>query len=184
MSKKEDLENEKIKFDLSWKWFDFHAKQRQSNIQFSLTLITGLFAVCGYLINSDNFVISSILCILGTVGCIIFYGLDRRNSYLTKLGESGIRAFENVIFVIPEIEDGRILSRADDDQKFHVKYSTAAKIIYFSSSVSFLLIFSYCVFQLRPEIKLAYAAVVSHASQTSTNSPCSLHSPPLSQKGH
>jgi hypothetical protein len=149
---KTELEAAKTKFDLAWKWFDFHAKQRQSNIQFSLTLITGLFAVCGYLINSNRFFVASILCFLGIVGSIIFLGLDRRNSYLTKLGEAGINAFENVIFDDVKDADVRILSRADGDPKFHVKYSTAARILYLSSIATFFLTFLYCAQELKPEI--------------------------------
>ncbi|MBL4893073.1 MAG: hypothetical protein JKX91_14885 [Rhizobiaceae bacterium] len=84
--KKEDIEAAKIRFDLAWKWFDLHAKQRQSNIQFSLTMITGLFAVSGYLINSDHFYVASIVSMLGILGSIMFLGLDRRNSCLVKVG--------------------------------------------------------------------------------------------------
>jgi hypothetical protein len=81
-----DIEPLKFGLDIAWKWFEFHAKQRQTIIQFSFTLIGALTGAIGYLFATKNFVITLLLCVFGLLLCVVFKGLDARNRHFINVG--------------------------------------------------------------------------------------------------
>jgi hypothetical protein len=76
-----------LQFDYAWKWFAFHADQRTKMFNFMLA-VAGIFAA-GILSALDKVPspILILLCIVAAIIPLIFMMLDRRNTYLVRLGE-------------------------------------------------------------------------------------------------
>jgi hypothetical protein len=139
-------------FEIAWKWFDLHAKQRQTNIQFGITLIGALFASIGYCMQAGLYSGSLIIALFGILCCFVFHGIDRRNSSLVKCSESVLKD----IFVSMDKEsniEGRMnmFSKSERLRKWEIKYSTAAFLIFGSAAVCYICISSYSI------IKIIYA---------------------------
>ncbi|MCL2177128.1 MAG: hypothetical protein FWB72_04205 [Firmicutes bacterium] len=86
---------EKDAYNVAWKHFEFHAKQRLSLLQFYL-IFTGVLATAIVTIFSLGglYSLGIFLGILMAVKSLLFYKLDHRNKLLTKVAETVIREFE------------------------------------------------------------------------------------------
>jgi hypothetical protein len=100
----EDLVKEKwklfkIRFDYAWRSFEFHAKQRISMFNFFILFSGILAAAYGTLLRAKEPFIASVALIIGSVVCIIFLFLDRRNEELVHISEDILCALEkDIIF--------------------------------------------------------------------------------------
>src|ERR1700730_5850477 len=91
------LEFEKMRFELSWRYFDFHARQRTQLFHFFIILAPFMFGGCFYLFKERELVGympgSSASC-AGPLLAILFFGLDQRNRQIIHLSERAIRLIE------------------------------------------------------------------------------------------
>jgi len=134
-------------FDYAWKWFDFHAKQRQSNIQFSISLLTAALAATGYLSAQSSPILSLLVSLVGVLACIVFYGLDCRNAFLVKLAERHLLRFE--LSLDSENTEFSILRSADEKDRFMIKYSWGARLLYASFACFFFLSSLVSLYQIK-----------------------------------
>jgi hypothetical protein len=91
------MEFEKMRFELSWRYFDFHAKQRTQLFHFFIILAPFMFGGCFYLFKERDlvgFMPGQIASCAGAILAIIFFGLDCRNRQLIRLSERAIRLIE------------------------------------------------------------------------------------------
>lgn len=137
------------KFEIAWKWFDLHAKQRQTNIQFGITLLAALIAAIGYCMHSKIYMASSLLSAFGVLNCFIFFGIDRRNSNLVKISE---KIIDDICDKINRDGDNSINIKFFYEDKnmslFEIKYSLAARLLFGSAAFVFFIMFIYSFFWL------------------------------------
>jgi hypothetical protein len=91
------MEFEKMRFELSWRYFDFHARQRTQLFHFFIILAPFMFGGCFYLFKGRELVgymPGQIASTAGALLAIIFFGLDRRNRHLIHFSERVIRLIE------------------------------------------------------------------------------------------
>src|SRR5689334_19736883 len=84
------MEFEKMRFELSWRYFDFHARQRTQLFHFFIILAPFLFGGCFYLFREREMVGSWPGLIASSAGALLaicFFGLDRRNRQIIHLSE-------------------------------------------------------------------------------------------------
>ncbi|WP_246732501.1 RipA family octameric membrane protein [Bradyrhizobium yuanmingense] len=91
------MEFEKMRFELSWRYFDFHARQRTQLFHFFIILAPFMFGGCFYLFKEREMVgymPGQIASCAGALLAIFFFGLDRRNRQIIHLSERAIRLIE------------------------------------------------------------------------------------------
>ena len=91
------MEFEKMRFELSWRYFDFHARQRTQLFHFFIILAPFMFGGCFYLFREREMVgymPGQIASCAGAILAIIFFGLDRRNRQLIHFSERVMRLIE------------------------------------------------------------------------------------------
>ena len=91
------MEFEKMRFELSWRYFDFHARQRTQLFHFFIILAPFMFGGCFYLFKERELVgymPGQIASCTGALLAILFFGLDRRNRQIIHLSERAIRLIE------------------------------------------------------------------------------------------
>ncbi|MET3334590.1 MULTISPECIES: RipA family octameric membrane protein [Bradyrhizobium] len=91
------MEFEKMRFELSWRYFDFHARQRTQLFHFFAILSPFIFGGCFYLIKERGSigVLPSILApCAGALLVIVFFGLDRRNRQMIDVAERALMLLE------------------------------------------------------------------------------------------
>ncbi|CCD86446.1 hypothetical protein [Bradyrhizobium sp. ORS 285] len=91
------LEFGKMRFELSWRYFDFHARQRTQLFHFFIILAPFMFGGCFYLFREREtvgYMPGQIASCAGAILSIIFFGLDRRNRRLIHFSERVIRLIE------------------------------------------------------------------------------------------
>ena len=91
------MEFEKMRFELSWRYFDFHARQRTQLFHFFIILAPFMFGGCFYLFKERDgvgYIPGQIASCAGAILAIIFFGLDRRNRQLIHFSERVIRLLE------------------------------------------------------------------------------------------
>jgi len=91
------MEFEKMRFELSWRHFDFHARQRTQLFHFFIILTPFIFGGCFYLFREQTavgFVPAIIDASAGAFLALIFFGLDRRNKQLITVSEQAIKLLE------------------------------------------------------------------------------------------
>jgi hypothetical protein len=96
---------DKLRLDYTWKWFDFHAKQRMQLFNFFL-IITGILAtafVSAY--DKSLYFLAVAVCVIGSLQSLGFLAFDFRSRTLTRYAED-------------------ILEKIEGDTLFH-NYSTA-----------------------------------------------------------
>ena len=74
-------------YDMAWRWFELHARQRMDLFRFYATVYVALLAGLGALWRFEFHIGVLVLSVVGIIFCSIFQGLDRRTSALIKLGE-------------------------------------------------------------------------------------------------
>lgn len=90
--------------DYSWRYFEFHANQRISLINFFIILSTILTIALASTFQSEYeaYIIGFTLGLLLICVSIIFYKLEERNKYLIHHGEKALKYFESQIKSINE----------------------------------------------------------------------------------
>jgi hypothetical protein len=91
------LEFEKLRFELSWRYFDFHARQRTQLVHFFIILAPFMFGGCFYLFKERELVgylPGQIASCAGALLAMFFFGLDLRNRQIIHLSERAIRLIE------------------------------------------------------------------------------------------
>src|SRR4051812_11318962 len=91
------MEFEKMRFELSWRYFDFHARQRMQLFHFFIIIASFMFAGCFYLFKERGLVgymPGQIVSLAGALLAMFFFGLDNRNRQLIHLSERAIRLIE------------------------------------------------------------------------------------------
>jgi hypothetical protein len=91
------MEFEKMRFELSWRYFDFHARQRTQLFHFFIILAPFMFGGCFYLFKEREMVgymPGQIASCAGALLAIFFFGLDRRNRQIIHLSERAIQLIE------------------------------------------------------------------------------------------
>src|SRR5882757_7200539 len=84
------MEYEKMRLELSWRYFDFHARQRTQLFHFFVILTPALLGGCVYLLREQSNVgllPGTIASAIGALLTLIFLGLDRRNRQLIRVAE-------------------------------------------------------------------------------------------------
>lgn len=108
------MEFEKLRFELSWRYFDFHARQRTQLFHFFIILAPFIFGGCFYLFKERATVGNipgEIASCAGALLAIFFFGLDRRNRQIIHLSERAIRLIEaQLLFTAfrPLMENGML----------------------------------------------------------------------------
>ena len=77
----------KDQFDYAWKWFELHANQRVSMLNFFLIGVGILLAALATLLEKNLHLPAMAVAGVGVIVCLIFLGLEFRNSKLVKLAE-------------------------------------------------------------------------------------------------
>jgi hypothetical protein len=123
------MEFEKMRFELSWRYFDFHARQRTQLFHFFIILAPFMFGGCFYLFKERDLVgymPGQIASCAGAILALIFLGLDRRNRQIIQLSERAIRLIEAQLLFTDFrgiTEDGAIFKgvltteKAENDQR-------------------------------------------------------------------
>src|SRR3977135_270223 len=88
------MEFEKMRFELSWRYFDFHARQRTQLFHFFIILAPFMFGGCVYrceVRDLAGYAPGQMASCAGAILALIFLGLDRRNRQIIQLSERAIR---------------------------------------------------------------------------------------------
>ena|ERR1700687_4168967 len=95
------MEFEKMRFELSWRHFDFHARQRTQLFHFFIILTPFVFGGC-FIVFKDRHLVGYWPCVIAPIAgaCLsfIFFLLDRRNKQLYRVSEEALRALEAQFF--------------------------------------------------------------------------------------
>jgi hypothetical protein len=90
-------EFEKMRFELAWRHFDFHAKQRTQMFHFFIILTPFLFGGC-FILFKEREIMGSWPPIVAALGggflALLFYLLDRRNTQLYRVSHGALRLLE------------------------------------------------------------------------------------------
>ncbi|HGF5179943.1 TPA: hypothetical protein ACF35B_004663 [Vibrio parahaemolyticus] len=139
------------RLDYSWKWFEFHAKQRTTFYHFFL-IITGLL-INGYFVayNNSLYEFSLAIGLFGVINTVGFWLIEKRNRQLVGYAEDTLEYIEaNTIF--PEtsyrnesigllISDRKNGKREGSVTKKFGKIKTAIYV----TKVSVIILFTICV---------------------------------------
>ena len=98
----------KARFDYAWKWFEFHARQRTTLLNFFLIIVGVFFAAYGTLYQAriespgpvSTWAIRALLG-LGALASLLFLMLDLRNRTLVHLAEDILERLEKEFFKWP-----------------------------------------------------------------------------------
>jgi hypothetical protein len=94
-------EFEKMRFELAWRHFDLHAKQRTLMFHFFIILTPFLFGGC-FLLFKEREIIGSLPPIIASVAggflALLFLLLDQRNKQLYRVSQDALLLLENQIF--------------------------------------------------------------------------------------
>lgn len=106
----------KMRFEYAWKWFEFHARQRMTMLNFFLIVVGVVFAAYGTLLgvrtrspDAVGFWTIVIPLGFGVVASMLFFLFDLRNRTLVHLAEEVLETLEGDLFRWPE-KDGKQVS--------------------------------------------------------------------------
>ncbi|WP_247490683.1 hypothetical protein [Bradyrhizobium sp. 17] len=91
------MEFEKMRFELSWRYFDLHARQRTQLFHFFVILSPFVFGGCFYLLKERTYLGYSPSIIAPCAGgllVLVFLGLDRRNRQMIDVAERALMLLE------------------------------------------------------------------------------------------
>ena len=121
-------------FELSWRWFEYHATQR--TVMFNFFLIASGILATAFVTAYDK-EIPLLVYGTGTLGMIIalaFFGLDWRNSDLVELGEGSLKVLEENAENFPE----KIFTDSMTDHRVRiVSHGFIMKAVHFVIFISF-----------------------------------------------
>jgi hypothetical protein len=87
-----------MRFELAWRHFDFHAKQRTQMFHFFIILTPFLFGGC-FILFKEREIMGSFPPIIASVGggflSLLFFLLDQRNRQLYRVSYDALRLLEN-----------------------------------------------------------------------------------------
>jgi hypothetical protein len=90
-------EFEKLRFELAWRHFDFHAKQRTQMFSFFIVLIPFAFGSCFFLFKERE-ILGSLPAIIASMGgaliATLFFLLDQRNKQLYRVSQGALSLLE------------------------------------------------------------------------------------------
>jgi hypothetical protein len=92
------VEFEKIRFELAWRHFDLHARQRTTMFHFFILLMPFLFGGCFILFKERELVGSFpaiVAAVAGALLAVIFSLLDLRNKQLYRVSKDALALFED-----------------------------------------------------------------------------------------
>lgn len=91
------IEFEKLRFELAWRHFDFHARQRTTMFHFFILLVPVLFGGCFILFREREIVgpwLGITASFTGAVLALIFFLLDLRNRQMYRVSRGAISLIE------------------------------------------------------------------------------------------
>jgi hypothetical protein len=91
------VEFEKIRFELAWRHFDLHARQRTTMFHFFILLLPFVFGGCFFLFKEREWVGSFPAIVAASGGALlalIFSLLDQRNKQLYRIGKEALGLIE------------------------------------------------------------------------------------------
>ena len=120
-------------FDLGWKWFKYHAKQRLDVFKFFLTIYSAISVGGGILYDKGFFRLTATLGIIGLIICFMFWRLDIRSRRLTELGE----ALLDEAFRREGLPTGlNPILRAQERWRRGIRFKTAFALTYIVASIT------------------------------------------------
>lgn len=84
-----------LRLTYAWNWFELHAHQRVSMFNFFILGIGVWGTVLANLYAKDLYVLALAASLVGMFICLIFLGIDCRNSTLIQMGEMALLTIEN-----------------------------------------------------------------------------------------
>jgi hypothetical protein len=146
--------SENSKYNHAWNWFALHAQQRQNNIHYSIIVLTAFFGAIAILIQNNIDHIAILGSVVGIALTWLFWGVDKRNSYLIKLSEKYFIEYEK----LHQTPDTKYSIFTDADRgRGYLKYSAFS--FWFSILVTLVFVSSiiYCTHRLLcPEVLNTY----------------------------
>lgn len=103
--------------EYAWKWFQYHATQRQTVFQFFLAIIGAVLA--GYFALTHDGAISPLSRWFGVLVLILaflFWRLDCRGRQLVKIGERYLAHEEQRLAALLQTDEIRLMANADADK--------------------------------------------------------------------
>jgi hypothetical protein len=114
----------------AWAWFEHHAKQRTQNLNFFLVASSFLASAYGYAMEKWPEV-SLAVSGVGLLMCIVFYGLERRNRQLVKVGEAAIQRLELRLADATEVPELNLVVAAESSDQ-PLRWNTYGKLVPFA----------------------------------------------------
>lgn len=149
------LEFEKLRFELAWRQFDFHARQRTTMFHFFILLVPFLFGGCFFLFRDRQiFGICPAVAAAaaGAVLCIVFYLLDVRNKQLYRIGKGALKLLEQQFLFTPfrplDVSGGRYPGVVTQEGTMYdpnnfIKHGTLMAIVYWLACAMFIVLAIY-----------------------------------------
>ncbi len=168
-------EFEKMRFELAWRHFDFHAKQRTQMFHFFIILTPFLFGGC-FILFREREIVGSWPPIIASVGAgflaVLFLLLDQRNKQLYRVGQGALRLLEQQLLFTdyrPLKVSGAnypgVLSKENElygDNHF-LKHTTLMGLVYFTAIALFFSLATYFLAVRLGCIKLPLPSTIAAA---------------------
>lgn len=121
---------DEIALNHAWRWFEYHAAQRLSMIRFYLLIIGG--AATAYFAALREFPAASVAAaFFGCVCSILFWRLDKRASYLVKLGERAITEQETLLAAHAQLRQIGITLSTENKEGVLTSYGQLLRAMFF-----------------------------------------------------
>jgi hypothetical protein len=166
-------EFEKMRFELAWRHFDFHAKQRTQMFHFFIILTPFLFGGC-FILFKEREIMGSWPPIIAALGggflALLFYFLDQRNKQLYRVSQGALRLLEEQLLFAdfrPLKMSGAnypgVISRAKElyDDNHFLRHSTLMSLVYWTAIALFLGLALYFLAVRQGCIKLPLPSTIS-----------------------
>ncbi len=169
-------EFEKMRFELAWRHFDFHAKQRTQMFHFFIILTPFLFGGC-FILFKEREIMGSWPSIVAALGggslALLFYLLDRRNTQLYRVSHGALRLLEEQLLFADfrplKTSAGRypgIISKEKDlyEDSHFIRHSTLMGLVYWIAVALFVGLAFYFFAVRQGCIKLPLPSAISTSS--------------------
>jgi hypothetical protein len=166
-------EFEKMRFELAWRHFDFHAKQRTQMFHFFIILTPFLFGGC-FILFKEREIMGSWPSIIAALGggflALLFFFLDLRNTQLYRVSQSALRLLEaQLLFTdfrplkVSGANFPGIISKEKElyDDNHFLRHSTLMGLVYWTAIVLFFGLAAYFLAVRLGCIKLPLPSTIS-----------------------
>jgi hypothetical protein len=166
-------EFEKMRFELAWRHFDFHAKQRTQMFHFFIILTPFLFGGC-FILFKEREIMGSWPPIIAALGggllALLFFLLDQRNKQLYRVSHGALRLLEaQLLFAdfrplkISGANYPGILSREKElyDDSHFIRHGTLMGLVYLTAIALFVGLALYFLAVRQGCIKLPLPSTIS-----------------------